>query len=127
MIGDLADLCGASATGGLGQRQVTWLSRPAVCVVLAAAGYPDVPRTGQLIDGLDRAREHAGVAIFHAGTALDESYSLVVAGGRVLDVVALGTDLADARRRAYEAIEDIDFEGMRFRDDIAQAAARLAS
>jgi phosphoribosylamine---glycine ligase len=125
LVGDLGDLCGACVGGGLGQRQVSWLDRACVTVVLAAPGYPGEARTGQVIEGVDRARELAGVAVFHAGTAIDEDLSLVVAGGRVLNVTATGAELGEARQRAYEAVAEITFDGMQVRHDIAMEAARV--
>jgi phosphoribosylamine---glycine ligase len=88
-----------------------------VCVVIAAAGYPDAPRAGDVIEGLDAIAPASDVAVFHAGTRR-EGDALVSAGGRVLGVTALGADLEDARRRAYGAIERIRLDGMQFRRDI---------
>ena len=82
----------------------------AACVVLASPGYPGTPRTGEPIRGLDRAAALPGVEIFHAGTATAGG-ELVSAGGRVLDVCALGPDLATALDRAYAAVEAIDWPG----------------
>ena len=91
--------------------------RPAVCVVLASAGYPGAYETGKPIDGLD---EDFGpdVHLFHAGTRRDAAGRTVTAGGRVLGVTALGRDLADARARAYAAAQRIRFEGKQMRGDI---------
>ena len=91
-----------------------WREEAAICVVLAAQGYPEAPQTGSLI-GLP-ADLGEGVQIFHAGTALGEG-GLIAAGGRVLNVCALGVDLAQARARAYAAIRQIDWpQGFHRRD-----------
>ena len=119
LVADVADLLASCADGGLAQRRITWLDRACVTVVLAAPGYPDTPRTGGVIEGVEKAGERPGVAVFHAGTAYDDMLSLVTAGGRVLDVTAMGADVAEARTRAYDAIDDITFDGMTFRRDIA--------
>ena len=94
-------------------------------MVLAAEGYPANPRTGDRIDGLDAAAEIEGVAIFHAGTRC-EGDDIVTAGGRVLGVSALGSTIASARERAYEAVDLIHWRGMHHRLDIAQAASHSA-
>jgi phosphoribosylamine--glycine ligase len=98
---------------------LTWDARAAVCVVLAAANYPDTPRTGDVIAGVDEAEAAGGgaVTVFHAGTALRDG-ALVTAGGRVLGVTALGADVAEARARAYAAADTIRFDGKQLRRDI---------
>ena len=90
-----------------------WSPEPSVCVVLAAAGYPGKPRTGDPITGIDTC----GATVFHAGTRLTES-GLVTAGGRVLGVTASGPDLPTAIRNTYEAVRKIHFPGMHYRTDI---------
>jgi phosphoribosylamine--glycine ligase len=92
----------------------------AVTVVLAAAGYPDAPRAGAPIDGIEAA-ESEGAFVFHAGTARKDR-SLVTAGGRVLDVTALGDSVGEARERAYRAVDRIELPGVQYRHDIALAA-----
>jgi phosphoribosylamine--glycine ligase len=96
-----------------------------VCVVLASSGYPQSPRTGDVIEGVEEAGEVPGVTVLHAGTALDDAGRLVTAGGRVLGVRAVAGDLEAARRSAYEAVSRIDWAGMAFRTDIAAQAAAL--
>ncbi len=103
----------------LDEVDLDWDPRPAVCVVLASEGYPDAPRTGVPIKGLDEAEEVEGVTVYHAGTKADERGRIVTAGGRVLGVTALGETIAEARERAYAACERIRFEGMVYRRDIA--------
>ena len=97
-----------------------WKDESAVTVVMAAAGYPDSPEKGAVITGADEAQ---GVTVFHAGTAQDHLGNYVVNGGRVLSVTALGADLVDARRRAYQGVERISFAGEHHRSDIALMAA----
>ncbi|MGN6753171.1 MAG: phosphoribosylamine--glycine ligase [Intrasporangium sp.] len=120
-----AQLLHATATGALADfPDLRWSSDAAVVVVIASAGYPAAPRTGDPITGLDAAAEVPGVAVLHAGTKFDDEGVLVSAGGRVLDVVAVGTDLAKARSAAYEAVELIELEGAHHRTDIALKAER---
>jgi phosphoribosylamine--glycine ligase len=112
----------ACATGGLdGCKRLERFSEPAVTVVMAAQGYPDAPRKGSTISNLDQADNVTGVQIFHAGTSLKDG-ALVASGGRVLNVTALGPTLAEAVRRAYEAIDLIDWPEGFCRRDIAWRA-----
>jgi phosphoribosylamine--glycine ligase len=94
-----------------------------VCVVLASAGYPEAPRAGVRIAGLDAAAEHG--IVFHAGTALRDG-ELVSAGGRVLSVVGVGDGLDEAAERAYRAADLVRYEGKIFRRDIGRAAPAAA-
>ena len=103
------------------ESRIEWDPRPAVCVVLASQGYPGSYPKGRLISGLEQAAKLADVKVFHAGTTLDGEHVLTD-GGRVLGVTALGDTLADAKRRAYEAVEKIHFSGMHYRRDIADKA-----
>jgi phosphoribosylamine---glycine ligase len=94
-----------------------------VGVVLAAEGYPPAPdRRGDMITGLDRAAAHDGVVVFHSGTGRDDRGQLVTNGGRVLTVTAVGSDVADARARAYAAAAEITWPGVHYRHDIAAQA-----
>lgn len=99
-----------------------WDPRTAVDVVMAAENYPDTPRKGDAITGLDAANQRENVHVDHAGTALDGD-SIVTAGGRVLAVVALGENLTEAREAAYAGVRDIAWMGAQYRSDIALAAA----
>ena len=94
----------------------------AVAVVLASKGYPESSSSGDVITGLAAAEKLEGVHVIHAGTARDGD-EVVTAGGRVLAVTAVGSDLADARARAYDGVAAIDFAGAQHRTDIAAAAA----
>ncbi|MSR75425.1 MAG: phosphoribosylamine--glycine ligase [Planctomycetes bacterium] len=96
-------------------------SRAAVTVMLCAAGYPGSPLQGAVIAGVEAAEKREDVLVFHAGTTMSHGH-LRVAGGRVLAVTALGADIAAARKRAYSAIADIQFEGMQYRKDIGMRA-----
>jgi phosphoribosylamine--glycine ligase len=118
---DLLELLNAaSEPGGLAGAHLEWRPETAVTVVLASAGYPGASSAGDVIDGLDAAAEHAEIT--HAGTALDAHGRLVTAGGRVLNVTALGAGAADARAAAYAAADMITFEGRQLRRDIALGA-----
>ncbi|MCB9586314.1 MAG: phosphoribosylamine--glycine ligase [Polyangiaceae bacterium] len=119
--GDLGRLLLSAAQGALRPEVVTVSSRHAMCVVMAAHGYPETPRKGDVIEGLEQAAEVEGSAVFHAGTSLRDG-RVVTAGGRVLGVTATAADLAQARERAYTAVERIRFAGMQFRRDIGYRA-----
>lgn len=118
--GDLMDVMQACVEGRLGSVDLTFRPEEAVCVVLASEGYPGFYRKGVPISGLDEAEASAPgqVVVFQAGTA-DNGAQLVSSGGRVLGVTALGKDLAEAQKRAYEAIGHIRMAHSFFRRDIA--------
>jgi phosphoribosylamine--glycine ligase len=116
---DLATLVEAALGGHLDEAEAQWDPRVALGIVLAAAGYPDSPRKGDAIHGLPEAAEDYHV--FHAGTALKGS-EVVVNGGRVLCVTALGHNVKTAQRRAYEIVDRIRFDGMQLRRDIGHRA-----
>ena len=143
----LAQTMLAAAQGRLGELPpLQWDDRSAVTVVMAAAGYPEAPRTGDPIAGLEEAGALEDVAVFHAGTtvagpaatpaagagadssadpeAQPQPGEILTAGGRVLSVVGLGADLDAARSVAYGAVDLIDFDGEQHRTDIALSAAR---
>ncbi|EKP95691.1 phosphoribosylamine--glycine ligase [Thermaerobacter subterraneus] len=119
LAGDLAELAWQAATGRLPAEPPAWRPEAAVCVVLATPGYPDEPARGLPITGLEQAAGLPGVFIDHAGTRR-EGGRWVAAGGRVVGVTALGSCLEEARRKAYAAVEQIRFPGLRFRRDIAR-------
>ncbi len=118
---DLVDLVDAAIDGRLDEVEAEWDRRVALGVVLAAAGYPEAPKKGDIIHGLPRALPDAHV--FHAGTAEKDGH-IVTAGGRVLCVTALGDTVKLAQKRAYEIADGIRFEGMQFRRDIGFRAIR---
>lgn len=114
----LAGLLQAAATGRLSHHgPLAWRDGAAVTVVIASAGYPGPVRSGDVITGADAD------GVFHAGTALSTNGSLVSAGGRVLSATATGTDLAQARARAYALVDQIHLDGSHHRTDIALAAS----
>jgi phosphoribosylamine---glycine ligase len=120
LSGDLLEALAAVAAGRLGSGSVEASSQACVSVVLAARGYPDAPEQGAVIDGVDAAERVEGVTVFHAGTDTRDG-RLIVAGGRVLNVSAVGADVSEARDRAYAAVAEIHFDGMQARTDIAEA------
>jgi phosphoribosylamine--glycine ligase len=120
--GDLLPLLRATATGELGSQRAAWKREAAVCVVLAAGGYPGTPQRGEPISGLGDALLQTGVLVFHAGTALKDG-SLVTSGGRVLSVVGRGATVAEAAAVTYDAVGKVRFEGMQFRRDIGGGLA----
>ena len=119
------DLTGVLAEAAAGRLRTEPRSRQdaCVCVVLASEGYPISSRTGDVIEGLGAAGAREGVEVLHAGTRLDDDGRIVSAGGRVVDVCALGPSIREARERAYRAICDISWPGMHYRTDIAALAA----
>ena len=118
--GDFLGALTAAATGTLAGVELTAGGDAAVTVVVAAAGYPEAPERGVEIVGVAEA-EATGALVFHAGTAIRDG-RLVSAGGRVLDVTGVGASVAEARERAYAAVERIDLPGGQFRADIASRA-----
>jgi phosphoribosylamine---glycine ligase len=119
---DLLELMIAAEMGDIAGREVTWSADKAVCVVLASEGYPESPSSGDEISGLDVIP--AGVYIYHAGTE-EQDGKLYTAGGRVLNVVGTGPSIIEARARAYAAVEQIHFDGIQYRTDIALEAIEL--
>jgi phosphoribosylamine--glycine ligase len=117
---DLTVLCDAALDGRLSQAQVDWDTRAAVGVVLAAHGYPDTVRKGDVIHGLDAAAQLPG-KVFHAGTTL-ASGKVVTNGGRVLCAVGLGDTVGAAQRQAYALTAAICWDGMQYRRDIGYRA-----
>ena len=120
--GDLVNIMFAVAEGRPEDIVLSWSDKWAVSVVLASEGYPGSYEKGKVILGLEEAQDLDGVIVFHAGTALNPDGELITAGGRVLNVVALGDTFEEARNRAYEACELIKFEGVQYRSDIGRRA-----
>ncbi|WP_223068863.1 phosphoribosylamine--glycine ligase [Paenibacillus caui] len=119
---DLLDIFLASLNGTLDQIDIEWSEDAAVCVVLASPGYPASYPKGLPITGLESAEAAGGALVFHAGTGKTEAGEWVTNGGRVLGVVGMGSDIAAARDKAYEAANKIHFEGKHMRTDIAAKA-----
>ena len=122
LASDLVDIMMAVAEGRPGDLALDWRPEWAVSVVLASAGYPGSYEKGKVILGIEEAEALEGVTVFHAGTAVNVDGELVTNGGRVLNVVALGDTFEQARERAYEACDLINFEGKQFRTDIGGKA-----
>jgi len=119
---DIVPYLMAAATGGLDRiGEPIWRPDVAVCVVLAARGYPDSPIPGSVIRGANQSFG-PGVAVFHAGTARKADGTLTASGGRVLNVCALGASIEDARAKAYDAVARIDWPGGFYRSDIGWRA-----
>ncbi|WP_173921414.1 phosphoribosylamine--glycine ligase [Agromyces sp. Marseille-P2726] len=130
LVTPLSSLMYAAATGGCGSMaRPVFRSDAAVTVVLASEGYPEAPETGRVIEGADAAASVPGVHLAHAATAIGATPEaggrppLVATGGRVLNVVAVGSDFAVARQRAYEALGHLRLEGGQYRTDIAARVA----
>jgi len=120
--GDLVSILMACDNGTLRHQQVSWSDTVAVSVVLASAGYPGSYEKGKEITGIESAQQLEGVSVYHAGTAQTEDGKIVTAGGRVLNVTALAPTFEEARARAYEACDLINFEGKQLRHDIGLKA-----
>ncbi len=120
---DLYDLLYGSAAGAGALKGVEpdWDARSAVCVVMSAKGYPGTYAKGEKITGLASFEGNAELVVFHAGTKFNGS-SIVTAGGRVLGVTGLGTDIKEAIDKTYEAVKEIHFDGAYFRKDIGKKA-----
>jgi len=134
---DLLEVCLAVCEGNLDRVTLKWDQRPAVCVVMASGGYPGSYEKGKKIIGLDEAGQLEDVVVFHAGTAYHGHPGrgitgwkpvihgdIVTNGGRVLGVTALGKTIADAKAKAYEAVDKIKFDGAYCRRDIADKAIK---
>jgi phosphoribosylamine--glycine ligase len=118
---DLVPVMLQCAQGNLTDATLEIDPRPTVCVVMASSGYPGAYPKGLPIHGIDAAEQVEGVQVFHAGTAM-QGAQLVTAGGRVLGVTAIGDDLRAAIKRAYRAVDEIDWEGAYYRIDIGKKA-----
>lgn len=121
---DLVDVMMAVAEGRPDDIDLQWADEWTVCVVLASEGYPGSYEKGKVILGIDEAEAMSDVVVFHAGTAFNADEELVTAGGRVLNVVASGASFDEARDKAYQAVDVINFEGKQYRSDIGARAAR---
>lgn len=120
---DLFEIALAITEDRLHEIDLIWTDRPAVCVVIASGGYPGNYQKGKKIVGLDKIKSLQDTIVFHAGTDFKES-EIVTSGGRVLSVTALGNNILEAQKRAYEAVNLISFDGMHYRKDIAGRAIK---
>ena len=124
LASDLVDAVEATIDGRLDRRKLAWTDDAAVCVVMAAGGYPGPYERGRPIEGLKQAANSDKVCVFHAGTRRNADGLTVTDGGRVLGVTGLGPSIEKAADRAYEAVRQIHFDGAQFRRDIAARAMR---
>jgi phosphoribosylamine--glycine ligase len=122
---DLVTLCEAALAGRLHEMQAEWDPRAALGVVVAAEGYPDEPRLGNAIAGLEQAASLPG-KVFHAGTRQDGA-RILTSGGRVLCAVGLGDGVAEAQRAAYALVDTLSWQGMQYRRDIGWRAIARAT
>lgn len=114
---DLVEICQAILSQTLDKLEIKWKKGSSVCVVLASENYPAKPRIGDKILGLENVQD---AVIFHAGTACDEQRNFTTAGGRVLGVTANGENLDEALKKAYKAVNRINWTGMHYRRDIGK-------
>jgi phosphoribosylamine--glycine ligase len=121
MKSDIVPILLAAAEGDIGGLEIEWHDKAAVCVVMAAEGYPGDYRRGDVIAGLDAAAGIEELFVFHAGTALHDD-EFVTNGGRVLGVTALGTTVREAIERAYRGVAAIAWDGVHYRRDIGAKA-----
>mgnify|MGYP003672063144 CR=1 FL=1 len=124
--GDLALILQAAAQGRLAEvaDQVTWSDEPAMCVVMAAEGYPGSYKKNTVIKGFDDANAVDGAYVFHAGTAKDDNGNIISVGGRVLGVTATGSTIAQAQAQAYKAVDRINWPAGFCRRDIGYRALK---
>jgi phosphoribosylamine--glycine ligase len=121
MKSDIVPFLLGVAEGDIGGMEIEWHDQAAVCVVMAAGGYPGAYRRGDVINGLEEASKIEDLVVFHAGTKVEDG-RIVCAGGRVLGVTALGLTVKDAIDRAYRGVSKINWEGAHFRKDIGAKA-----
>lgn len=117
---DLLDLIEAALNGDLDKVQAQWDPRSSLGVVMAARPYPEAPITGEIISGLEALP--ANVKVFHAGTALDVAGRVITAGGRVLCVTSLGSNVSEAQRHAYGGVASLHWANAFQRSDIGWRA-----
>ncbi len=120
---DFMEIAMAIADEKLSTVRIEWKQEPAVCVVISSGGYPGQYSKGSRIEGIEEADGMEGVHVFHAGTSFEDG-RIITSGGRVLGVTAEGSDIALAKKRAYEAVGKIHFDGMHYRKDIADRALK---
>jgi len=120
---DLVDALEACIDGQLEQSLLRWTPGASACVVASSSGYPGIYKTGFPISGLAAAEQIPGVQVFHSGSVIEDG-QVVTGGGRVLGVTAAGDSLKEALDRAYQAMDEIRFEGIYYRKDIGHRALR---
>jgi phosphoribosylamine--glycine ligase len=124
---DLVEVLLATCDQRLHEITLDWKPGASCCIVLASEGYPDKPRSGDVITGIDDAAALPGVHVFHAGTRRNAQGDIETAGGRVLNIVATGPSLAEACRTAYQAADRVHFRGRQMRHDIGGSARLIAT
>lgn len=117
---DFVDICNAIINQTLDKTAIKWKEGSSACVILAAENYPNKPKSGDTISGIEEAKKIENAFIFHAGTKKDENGNFTTAGGRVLAVTATGDNLEEALKTAYQAVEKINWNGMQYRRDIGK-------
>jgi len=117
MKSDLVETLLAAVEGDILKKPIQWSTKPSGCVILASGGYPGEYEKGKLIKGLDKESKITGITIFHAGTR-HENDQFYTNGGRVVGVCASENTLSETMEKIYQAISEIEFEGMHFRHDI---------
>jgi phosphoribosylamine--glycine ligase len=122
---DLLQVLAEIASGGLQTSKLEWHERACLSVVMASAGYPGFYKKGFMIEGLPSVGQKENILIFHAGTTLNPQGQFITAGGRVLNVTALGENLRQAYNRVYEVMGQIKFEGSFYRRDIGRRALEV--
>jgi len=120
---DLIDILNAVIEGSLHKINIGWKNNSAVCVVVASGGYPGKYQKDKIISGLERLEKMEDVIAFHAGTKFQDG-KIVTSGGRVLGITAWGDTISKAKGKAYEGVEEIYFEDMYYRKDIATKAIK---
>jgi phosphoribosylamine--glycine ligase len=117
---DLVEICRSIEDQTLDKLTIEWKEGCSACIILAAENYPQAPRKGDLIEGLEEAEKHENVVIFHCGTAFNSDGDFETAGGRVLAVTSIASNLSNALHRAYKAVNEINWKGMQYRRDIGK-------
>ncbi|OGS22701.1 MAG: phosphoribosylamine--glycine ligase [Elusimicrobia bacterium RIFOXYA2_FULL_39_19] len=121
---DIMDIIEAVIDGKLSKLKIKWKKDSCICVVLASKGYPGKYETGKRVSGLEYMNAYLSNAVFHAGTTMNESGSVVTSGGRVLGITGWDKTLNTAIKKTYEAMKEITFEGMQYRRDIGVKGLR---
>ncbi|MEZ5347122.1 MAG: phosphoribosylamine--glycine ligase [Pyrinomonadaceae bacterium] len=117
---DFVEICEAIENQNLASAPISWIRGSSACVIMAARNYPQSPKKGDTINGLEQAAKQENVVVFHAGTAKDAGGEFKTSGGRVLAVTATAGNLSNALHRAYKAVNLISWDGMQYRTDIGK-------
>jgi phosphoribosylamine--glycine ligase len=117
---ELLDICEAISTQTLSQLNIEWEEGSSACVILASKGYPQKPVTGDIIYGLDKLKGIQDLNVFHSGTSKDKNGNCITSGGRVLGITAKGENLDYALNNVYQAVNEINWNGMQYRRDIGK-------